>query len=365
MEWDGVQELPSVSSMLRKSAWYKYNMFMLPNCAPHKATNSLYAGVTADGVSFVIKVAAQDSKPEAALEIERERAIGKLLLPHPNIMPQLAIPGFEQFYLVLPRFQHDLGFIARPEMFMCVTDRHRSGIMSDITTALAYLASHNLVHGDVKFQNMYINTIPAWSQPRLGVVVLGDFGCTLLAQRVNIADVQQLRNYRVGGGAGLQTVHNVTMFLSDMLQCVKHVMLPLMGLEMQTAERSDVLVAIGRTSIDLAVQADSFVRSNYASAMSDYTLLSDVCRAASGVLTLNPMRYPRSLPRFVKALVCTRVRCFAVGSERALCSAILPLMLHALITFPRASNAKTPAYAEAAWHELRAVCTDVHVWYVM
>ena len=113
-------------------------------------------------------------KGEERLRMERfairEVDVLRKLAPHPNIVELLDIRRDDQdnVYLVFPLIDNDLLGILDYAESAHMSVGQIAGYMKDLFTALAYCHANNVIHRDIKCENILVT--------REGVVKLADFG---------------------------------------------------------------------------------------------------------------------------------------------------------------------------------------------
>lgn len=311
--WDGVtEELPTVDSMMLRSAWYGYNMRVLANCSSHNRAIGLFEGACGS-LPFVIKIVCPGHEAHLDENLKDERAmIDRFGTGHPNVMSLLEIPGFDHKYFVMPRNGLALDKLITTESYATVTNAERSGIFKNICAAMLFIVSHGIVHGDINLRN--ILTRPGAGSV-FGNVVLTDFGFSSEAKKLVIGAVLRMEYYSQSNAVWLQAVNSTSMYAIDAIHFFKYIVCPVLGLYVRQQLRNDVLVSIsGVTMEPLAVSCPATTKI-FRQSVSDMMLLSEIDTHVHSTKVINPLRVVTNIPVFVRNTIGARIRTLSHGGE--------------------------------------------------
>lgn len=291
----------------------KHGLGVVPlACAPHLSSSVIYCGVD-NGTKFVIKLGGRD--------VETECKLLRSFAVHPNIIrPITTLLG--PFFFTMPHYSHTLTSIK-------FTHAERSCILRGVADGVIFIAKNGLVHGDLKLTNIFIN----W--PNVNPVI-ADFGFCHQAQAVPNATLAHLSSWTVKNGTGIQAVRDATYYITDALMFVKHVFLPMCGLEFIQVPRDDVHIAIADSVMDIHTRNDV-----YANAVSDLTIISMIRRRGT-MFILDPLRIP-DIAYHLPLIMTKRLRCTGPAIPGM---DYVQLVLAALLEFTRfdSSGAAVPCW---------------------
>ena len=327
-----------------------------PRILTRRANGTVILACATDTYAFVVKTANTDgitpahelARVAVRAEIERERKLVESM-SHVHVITVLHIDAIPCDVYCMPMFTHTIGSVFK----MDVPTDTRIRILQELISAIRYVASIGMVHGDIKSDNIFVNVVNSLTTPEIGPVTLADFGFCKQSQNVMLKDIMKMPAWVVQHGTAFQSADAV-IYLTDMIQFVKNIFLPLLNLHHVVECHSDIHLCVDRVYMQL--DAYSPLMLNYALAMSDFTLISEVVMQAPFVgRCLNPFRRPVDIMAFVRNVKRTRVR----GTSKYANYPILLEVLSQLVLFPRYNS--IPAVL-AAWDTLSRKCGATRKW---
>jgi serine/threonine protein kinase len=290
VEWNGVESPMTIESLKTIGLWHGYNIKKLHTSA-HNSANAMFCGTSIDGM-FVVKINSDGTDSTA---IKNELALLSLFDRNANIIFLADVHGLENF-LVMPMFNRTLTSFLNYSNIHEVTYVQRMNIMRGIADAMLFVVNKQLVHGDIKPDNILISGD--------GNAVLADFGiCKPVDENATTAELLSkmmlISNYTIEYGVGMQAV-GMHMFISDSMQATK-TLLAVLDISVGKVPQNDIFVCAAHGKPIDIVGATATQLRIYGDAMSDITLISETNHAR-----INPMLQPQHAS-FIDNIIRTRL----------------------------------------------------------
>ena len=293
----------------------------------HNDDNMLYAGEDAHGLLIIVKT---------STSIDEEVRVLARAQMHPNIIAPLKLHGLHK-HLAVKRYRMCLReYVNSPESHL-ITDTNRAAILSAVAAACSHLVSRQLVHGDIRPDNIFLTDTTD--------IVLGDFGYCQRARHARKHALCDIDSYCIHNGQWLQSIDGNTLFASDMFGFVVTIVTAVFGITYGRIPRGDILVTDGQKTIDVASCFDQSILVNYAAAVSDMMFTSPVVDGR-----INPLVVPVAPAAFIEKVMVPRIG----GTSR-----IIVGLLMQMLKFPRTNDMTS---ALQGWCRVARICVAPDRW---
>ena len=353
----------TITNMLLVSARLRYDIQLFRTPGAHQVQNKLYRGLMMNE-PFIVKCAhntnAEQDIVDECIMMDSLRSTAA-----PNIIKRLMIPGLPVECLALPQYRYTLLELCSPALVYRVDDTARQLLLAGIASACRFLAERNVVHGDIKCDNIFVNLMSSTNDGTAGIgpAILADFGYAKHVTDIDYYDFIDCRKYAIQYAVGFQVCSTATMFITDMFQFILRPVFLLFGVQFldDPYDLNPVIVKVGAGRIDIAPHDTEFP--HYQKTLQYFTFISDIYRGRGSIPCIYPFVAPDEIKtnEFISTTMMPRISPVinpfrGLGLRR---SRIMRLLLHALIRFPRNNSRKEAVFI---WGSVINLCCDVSLW---